>query len=67
MCFGVKSDGQIDQSQFDFKWAGIKQKIVGLHEVRTSELNDLNNLKKLVFVLPALCSFWNGILDWWFS
>ena len=37
MCFGVKSDGQIDQSQFDFKWAGIKQNIVGLHEVLTLE------------------------------
>ncbi|KAK0149513.1 hypothetical protein N1851_009769 [Merluccius polli] len=25
MCFGVESDGQIDQSPFDFKWAGKKK------------------------------------------
>ena len=33
MCVGVEGDGQIDQSRFDFKWAGKKQKTVrGLHE-----------------------------------
>ena len=35
MCFGLESDGKIDQSWFDFKWAGQKQKIVGLLEVQT--------------------------------
>ena len=34
MCFGLESDGKIDQSRFDFKWAGQKQKLIGLREVR---------------------------------
>ena len=25
MCFGLESDGKIDQSRFDFKWAGQKK------------------------------------------
>ena len=36
MCFCLESDGKIDQSRFDFKWAGQKLKIVGLHEVQTA-------------------------------
>ena len=36
MCFGLESDGKIDQSRFDFKWAGQKKKTVGLHEVQTA-------------------------------
>ena len=33
MQFDMENDGEIDQSMLDFKWAGQKQKIVGLHEV----------------------------------
>ena len=36
MCFDLESDGKIDQSRFDFQWAGQKQKIVGIREVRTA-------------------------------
>lgn len=36
MCFGLESDGKINQSWFDFKWVGQKQKIIGLREVQTA-------------------------------
>lgn len=36
MRFELESDGRIDQSQFDFTWAGKKKRSVGLLEVLTA-------------------------------
>ena len=32
MCFSFESDGKIDQSWFDFQWAGQKRKLLNLPE-----------------------------------